>query len=159
MTGYNLISSIYGNVIYVPRSLYAKREEMLLRHANVIAGPNGSVVWLNDIIDSFTDLPSGTNCMQTNANRSTEDGTRKVVIVKEGAGDAVALFGENRHLSLHYRVFTSLISWFNITPVHLHVLKGASKFILCVAFYMFFSSFLDCAQSISGNVHIFLVVA
>ncbi|KAK6930918.1 hypothetical protein RJ641_002711 [Dillenia turbinata] len=28
-TGYNLISTIYGDVTYVPRSLSAKREEML----------------------------------------------------------------------------------------------------------------------------------
>ncbi|XP_021746596.1 D-cysteine desulfhydrase 2, mitochondrial-like isoform X1 [Chenopodium quinoa] len=93
LTGFNLISSIYGNVIYVPRSLYARREEMLLRHANVIAGPSGSVVWLTDILDNFIELASGKYCTQTKANRNTEDGMRKVVIVKEGAGDAVALLG------------------------------------------------------------------
>ncbi|XP_010682357.2 D-cysteine desulfhydrase 2, mitochondrial isoform X2 [Beta vulgaris subsp. vulgaris] len=93
LTGYNLVSSMYGNVIYVPRSLYAKREEMLLRHANAIAGPSGSVMWFTDILNSFTDSHSGMNCMQTIANRSLEDAEKKVVIVKEGAGDAVALLG------------------------------------------------------------------
>lgn len=99
LTGYNLVSSMYGNVIYVPRSFYAKREEMLLKHANVIAGPSGSVVWFADILDSFTDSPIGKKCLQTNANRSPEDGVKKVVIIKEGAGDAVALLGIIRLVS------------------------------------------------------------
>ncbi|CAO2828894.1 unnamed protein product [Amaranthus hypochondriacus] len=92
LTGYNLVSSLYGNVIYVPRSVYAKREEMLLGHSNLIAGPSGSAVWFTDILDSFTDIPSQKNCSQKPANKISE-GVRKVVIVKEGAGDVVALLG------------------------------------------------------------------
>lgn len=79
---------------------------MLLRHANAIAGPSGSVMWFTDILNSFTDSPIGMNCMQTIANRSLEDAEKKVVIVKEGAGDAVALLGENKHHVKHYKVFT-----------------------------------------------------
>ncbi|XP_074309976.1 D-cysteine desulfhydrase 2, mitochondrial isoform X2 [Silene latifolia] len=93
LTGYNLISSMYGNSVYVPRSIYAKREEMLLTHAKAIAGPSGSVVWFTDILDSFADLSDELHCMGTSDYRNLEDGTKKVVIVKEGAGDAVALLG------------------------------------------------------------------
>ncbi|KAL2903504.1 D-cysteine desulfhydrase 2 mitochondrial [Bienertia sinuspersici] len=93
LTGYNLVSSMYGNVTYIPRSIYTKREEMLLGQANAIAGNTGSVVWFTDILDSLSDLPSGRNCIRTNAYTSLEDGMKKVVIIKEGAGDAVALLG------------------------------------------------------------------
>ncbi|KAK3223516.1 hypothetical protein Dsin_010541 [Dipteronia sinensis] len=80
LTGYNLISTIYGNVKYIPRSLYAHRIEMLTSHAKLVAGSNGYVLCCNDIFDkSFTTQTSG-------------DSTA-VVIVNEGAGDAVALLG------------------------------------------------------------------
>ncbi|KAK9751121.1 hypothetical protein RND81_02G243600 [Saponaria officinalis] len=86
LTGYNLISSMYGNSIYVPRSVYAKRDEMLLTHGKAIAGPSGALVWFTDVLDSFT-------CIRTTDRKDSEDGKKKVVIVKEGAGDAVALLG------------------------------------------------------------------
>ncbi|XP_043724735.1 D-cysteine desulfhydrase 2, mitochondrial isoform X5 [Telopea speciosissima] len=38
LTGYNLISTMYGNVTYIPRSIYANRAEMLERHADFVAG-------------------------------------------------------------------------------------------------------------------------
>ncbi|XP_030516773.1 D-cysteine desulfhydrase 2, mitochondrial isoform X5 [Rhodamnia argentea] len=38
LTGYNLISTMYGNVKYVPRSVYANREETLKTHASSVAG-------------------------------------------------------------------------------------------------------------------------
>ncbi|XP_042500614.1 D-cysteine desulfhydrase 2, mitochondrial-like isoform X5 [Macadamia integrifolia] len=38
LTAYNLISTMYGNVTYIPRSIYAKRAEMLERHADFVAG-------------------------------------------------------------------------------------------------------------------------
>ncbi|KAI3860365.1 hypothetical protein MKX03_007121 [Papaver bracteatum] len=41
-TGYNLITTMYGNAIYVPRSLYAKREGMLSGNADFVAGRTGS---------------------------------------------------------------------------------------------------------------------
>lgn len=67
---------------------------MLLGHSNLIAGPSGSAVWFTDILDSFTDTPSPKKCTRKAANKISE-GVGKVVIVKEGAGDAVALLGEN----------------------------------------------------------------
>ncbi|GMH31104.1 hypothetical protein Nepgr_032947 [Nepenthes gracilis] len=91
LTGYNLVSTMYGNVIYVPRSLYVKREEMLMRHANMVAGANGSVSWLSDILDSSTFSMIEPNCVQN--TDSSENHARKVVVVNEGAGDAVALLG------------------------------------------------------------------
>lgn len=95
LTGYNLISTIYGNVTYVPRSFYAHREEMLQTHASMVAGHTGGVVYCNDIIDSS--LASQTfECskfVQRDAPRGTENHSRKVAIVNEGAKDAVALLG------------------------------------------------------------------
>ncbi|MBA0656428.1 hypothetical protein Goklo_008786 [Gossypium klotzschianum] len=95
LTGYNLISTIYGNVTYVPRSFYAHREEMLQTHASMVAGHTGSVVYCSDIIDSS--LASQTfECskfVQRDAPRGTENHSRKVAIVNEGAKDAVALLG------------------------------------------------------------------
>lgn len=95
LTGYNLISTIYGNVTYVPRSFYAHREEMLQTHASMVAGHTGSVVYCSDIIDSS--LGSQTfECskfVQRDAPRGTENHSRKVAIVNEGAKDAVALLG------------------------------------------------------------------
>lgn len=93
LTGYNLISSLYGNVVYVPRSLYAKREEMLLRHASNVAGASGSVLWFTDILGNLSGLVDGGAGMQTNVIRSSKDAMKKVVIINEGAGDVVALLG------------------------------------------------------------------
>ncbi|XP_052481780.1 D-cysteine desulfhydrase 2, mitochondrial isoform X4 [Gossypium raimondii] len=95
LTGYNLISTIYGNITYVPRTFYAHREEMLQTHASMVAGHTGSVVYCSDIIDSS--LASQTfECskfVQRDAPRGTENHSRKVAIVNEGAKDAVALLG------------------------------------------------------------------
>ncbi|KAJ0095212.1 hypothetical protein Patl1_16803 [Pistacia atlantica] len=95
LTGYNLISTIYGNVTYVPRSLYAQRTEMLKSHAHLIAGNNGHVVWCNDMFEaSLTgQTPWASDFVQTGAHRDADNCSRKVVIVNEGAGDCVALLG------------------------------------------------------------------
>ncbi|XP_057949403.1 D-cysteine desulfhydrase 2, mitochondrial isoform X2 [Malania oleifera] len=95
LTGYNLISTIYGNVTYVPRSLYAKREEMLMRHADMVAGSSGSVISLSDIYEaSFTASPSGKlSFVQMGAHRRVENCSKRIIIVNEGAGDAVGLLG------------------------------------------------------------------
>ncbi|CAH8360950.1 unnamed protein product [Eruca vesicaria subsp. sativa] len=80
LTGYNLVSTMYGNVVYVPRSRYANREEMLRTHADLVAGEDGSVLWTKDLeaMDCFP---------------SSKASPRKVLIVNEGAGDALALLG------------------------------------------------------------------
>ncbi|WJZ80680.1 hypothetical protein VitviT2T_000580 [Vitis vinifera] len=95
LTGYNLISTLYGNVKYVPRSLYAKREEMLTRHADLVAGNSGSVVWFNDLLEtSFTTQTSGKpNLVQIDAHMNADSHPRKVAIINEGAADAVGLLG------------------------------------------------------------------
>ncbi|GMI99759.1 hypothetical protein like AT3G26115 [Hibiscus trionum] len=94
-TGYNLISTIYGNVTYVPRSFYAHREEMLRTHANMVADNTGSVVYCNDIIDASlaSHTYDSSKFVQMDAPRGTENNSNKVAIVNEGAGDAVALLG------------------------------------------------------------------
>ena len=96
LTGYNLISTLYGNVKYVPRSLYAKREEMLTRHADLVAGNSGSVVWFNDLLEtSFTTQTSGKpNLVQIDAHMNADSHPRKVAIINEGAADAVGLLGK-----------------------------------------------------------------
>ncbi|CAN8253705.1 unnamed protein product [Cochlearia groenlandica] len=85
LTGYNLVSTMYGNVKYIPRSKYANREEMLRTYADLVAGEDGSVLWAKDIVDGLeaTDgLSSSKTCPR-----------KKVLIVNEGAGDALALLG------------------------------------------------------------------
>lgn len=94
LTGYNLISTVYGNVTYVPRSLYAHRTEMLTNHAQMIAGSDGYILNCNDIFDKMlTSHPFGASTFeQTNG---CNDCPKKVVIINEGAGDAVALLGNS----------------------------------------------------------------
>ncbi|XP_015894502.1 D-cysteine desulfhydrase 2, mitochondrial [Ziziphus jujuba] len=94
-TGYNLISTMYGNVTYVPRSIYASREKMLKSHADRVAGSSGNVIWLDDILEaSLTQKSDSLNFMQKDANGRYF--SRNVVIVNEGAGDVVALLGAIR---------------------------------------------------------------
>ncbi|XP_073004712.1 putative D-cysteine desulfhydrase 2, mitochondrial [Typha latifolia] len=83
-TGYNLISSMFGDVKYVARSAYSRRDEMLREHAEAIAGTGGSVVEVDEILREEFD------------RRKLEDadgGLRRVVIVNEGAASVVALLG------------------------------------------------------------------
>nr|XP_011457423.1 PREDICTED: D-cysteine desulfhydrase 2, mitochondrial [Fragaria vesca subsp. vesca] len=95
LTGYNLMSTIYGNVTYVPRSLYANREKMLKSHADTLAGSSGTVLWFDDILEASLNQNDGAlNLSQEIAQRS--DHPRKIVIVNEGAGDVVALLGLTR---------------------------------------------------------------
>ncbi|KAF5726707.1 hypothetical protein HS088_TW22G00388 [Tripterygium wilfordii] len=95
LTGYNLISTLYGNVTYVPRSLYGHREKMLKSHANLLVGDSGIVMCCDDIIQalSMAQTSSAANFAPMDTHRSAEDYPRKVVIVSEGAGDAIALLG------------------------------------------------------------------
>ncbi|KAK9113571.1 hypothetical protein Syun_020368 [Stephania yunnanensis] len=97
-TGYNLISSMYGNTVYVPRSLYAKREEMLRQNADLVASSTGSVLWLNDILNKPSSMHEyeNANYMPVDACGNVHQGEKpkkKVVIVNEGAGGATALLG------------------------------------------------------------------
>ena len=91
-TGYNLISLMFGNVTYASRSLYAQRDEMLYEHATKIAGSNGTVMWADDIIGEDLVVDEDTtyygNC------------SRRVMIVKEGAGSVQALLGKKGLLLL-----------------------------------------------------------
>ncbi|KAL8156994.1 hypothetical protein AgCh_001918 [Apium graveolens] len=105
-TGYGLISMLYGNATYVPRSLYAKRDTMLASHAEFIAESSGSVVWLSDLFEaSFMNLVSKKPIsVQSNAARLSEK-IKKVAIINEGAGDAAGLLGVIRlvhYLSRHH---------------------------------------------------------
>lgn len=71
---------------------------MLQTHASMVAGHTGSVVYCSDFIDSS--LASQTfECskfVQRDAPRGTENHSRKVAIVNEGAKDAVALLGKRK---------------------------------------------------------------
>ncbi|XP_058082000.1 D-cysteine desulfhydrase 2, mitochondrial isoform X2 [Magnolia sinica] len=99
-TGYNLISSMYGNVTYVERSLYGKREEMLMRHADLVAGDSGLVMRLSDTLEtSFSDWKSEEAILPQNdcgsgiTQAEAETCPRRVIIINEGAADAIGLFG------------------------------------------------------------------
>ncbi|KAL6567872.1 hypothetical protein OROGR_001540 [Orobanche gracilis] len=98
LTGYNLVSKLYGNVVYVPRTAYAKREEMLARHAESIVGHNGSIVWLNDIMGSLckTDASEGQNVFWEANPHKCLGKAKKVVVLNESAGDGVALLVANK---------------------------------------------------------------
>ncbi|XP_076883065.1 D-cysteine desulfhydrase 2, mitochondrial-like [Bidens hawaiensis] len=88
LTGYSLISMLYGSVTYVPRSIYANREEMLSSHANSIGG---SVVHLDDLLKASSNHTMKSNFQHTDDGQSSN--SKKTVIVNEGAGDAIALPG------------------------------------------------------------------
>lgn len=68
---------------------------MLKSHANLVAGNTGHVLWCNDILEaSLTNESSASNFWHMDAHVSAENHPRKVVIVNEGARDAVALLGK-----------------------------------------------------------------
>ncbi|GLT32281.1 hypothetical protein SLA2020_069580 [Shorea laevis] len=81
LTGYNLLSTMYGNVTYVPRSFYAHRKGMLQSHASSVAGNTGSIVHCNDIFEECFSM------------HTSERHLKKVIIVNEGASDAIAMLG------------------------------------------------------------------
>lgn len=84
---------MFGNVTYAARSVYAHRDEMLYEHARKVAGTNGTVLWADDIVrDDFA----------VDEENAHENDSKRVVIVKEGAGTVQALLGVMRlveHLS------------------------------------------------------------
>ncbi|CAA0814112.1 D-cysteine desulfhydrase 2- mitochondrial [Striga hermonthica] len=94
LTGYNLVSKLYGNVVYVPRSAYAQRRQMLERHAESVAGCNGSVLWLNDIMNYSckSDAVEGESSSHVDRFKCPQK-SKKVVVINEGAGDVIALSG------------------------------------------------------------------
>lgn len=84
---------LYGNVTYIPRSLYANREQMLAKHADSVAGSCGSVVLLDALLESsFSNYASAKSNFRQMDHRPPGN-VKKIVIVNEGAGDAVALLG------------------------------------------------------------------
>lgn len=89
LTGYNLVSTMYGNVEYIPRSRYANREEMLRTHADLVAGKDGSVLWAKDVVEAI-------DVAKMDGFSSSKASPRKVLIINEGAGDALALLGKHR---------------------------------------------------------------
>jgi hypothetical protein len=91
LTGYNLVSTMYGNVQYVPRSRYANREEMLRTYADLVAGEDGTVLWAKDIVEGRDTM----NVAKMDDFSSMKTSRRKVLIVNEGAGDALALLGKD----------------------------------------------------------------
>ncbi|KAL0364250.1 UNVERIFIED_CONTAM: D-cysteine desulfhydrase 2, mitochondrial [Sesamum angustifolium] len=118
LTGYNLVSALYGNVVYAPRSFYAERKEMLARHAESVAGRDGSVIWLNDILGaSSRNHSSGKQNFSKADPVKCPEKSRKVVVINEGAGDSVALLAvlflwclrmrDTEHLYAQYKINSS----------------------------------------------------
>lgn len=85
-TGYNLVSLMYGNVVYIPREKYACREDMFERYAKELVGSGGCVVDIDDIVRKASED------LELEVVRAG-NGIRSMVVVSEGAGDAVALLG------------------------------------------------------------------
>lgn len=128
-TGYNLISTMHGNVTYVPRSIYASREKMLKNHACCVAGSGGNVIWLDDILEaSLTPKSLGSNFMQKDVSKS--DFSRKVVIVNEGAGDVVALLG-------NWKCYWYISSVFVFVCVFICSFSRISFFLSSSTFFLF----------------------
>ncbi|THG17976.1 hypothetical protein TEA_011592 [Camellia sinensis var. sinensis] len=96
LTIYNLISMLHGSAIYVPRSLYAKRKEMLAKHADLVAGSSGFVVWLSDILEASltTQIFGKPNCERLDVHRYAES-LKRVVIVNEGVIRLVQCLSQN----------------------------------------------------------------
>ncbi|XP_010556352.1 PREDICTED: D-cysteine desulfhydrase 2, mitochondrial [Tarenaya hassleriana] len=96
LTGYNLVSTMYGNVEYIPRSRYANREEMLKMQADLVAGKEGRVLWCKDVVEEARLINQSAETMNIaglDASSCCKTSPRKVMIVNEGAGDAIALLG------------------------------------------------------------------
>ncbi|XP_078430653.1 pyridoxal-5'-phosphate-dependent enzyme family protein isoform X2 [Wolffia australiana] len=109
-TGYNLITLMFGDVTYIPRSKYAHREEMFRMHAGIVASSDGSVVWLDDLFErSLNDYSPGNGYLDENESwraslNGAEKDMRKVVVIGEGAGNVAGLLGVVRlvkYLSEH----------------------------------------------------------
>lgn len=97
LTGYNLISTMFGNVIYVSRSIYADREEMFRMHIASLADSDGCVVHLSEMLDTLHTQEKSGSC---GAQVSRENCLKKVAVINEGAGDSLALLGiSHNHLS------------------------------------------------------------
>lgn len=71
---------------------------MLKGYAKSVAVNNGSVLWFSDIIQdcSTTELSTSENFMQLDVSRSEGNLLQKFLIVNEGAGDSVALLGNEK---------------------------------------------------------------
>lgn len=84
---------------------------MLKSYANLVAGNNGDVVWCNEIFEaSLTAQKSRASCLgQMDAHKGIDNCRKKVLIVNEGAGDAVALLGNSRitkfYIDCHLSVY------------------------------------------------------
>ncbi|KAG4947048.1 hypothetical protein JHK87_043055 [Glycine soja] len=91
------MSTMYGNVTYVPRTFYANREEMLKSYAESVAGNDGFALWFGDIVQAFStiELSTSPNSMQMDVSRS-KGSHLKILVSNEGAGDSVALLGNEK---------------------------------------------------------------
>ncbi|CAK7332469.1 unnamed protein product [Dovyalis caffra] len=99
LTGYNLISTLYGDITYAPRSIYAHRVNMLKNHADLVAGNTGHILWCNDILEASLSAQSSTSSSgHVDALGTTKNHHKKVAIINEGAGDVAALLGVTRLL-------------------------------------------------------------
>ncbi|KAL2641418.1 hypothetical protein R1flu_009005 [Riccia fluitans] len=128
LTGYNLLCGMYGHVSYIPRSEYADRAGMLRKHALKLAGNLGSVSWLDEF-EANQNL--GSLCTESQDRKRPEESApmKKVVVVKEGAGDAIALLGLIR--LVHYLSQPTVFG--EMDPLHIVVDTGTGTTAVGVA--------------------------
>lgn len=94
---------MFGYVRYIQRSEYADREAMLSKHAVEIAGTTGSILWPGSSSKRLAQEPkversSDVSGITASTETSPFPSTKKVAVIKEGAGDAFALLGESLDL-------------------------------------------------------------
>lgn len=121
-TGYNLLCGMFGHVTYIPRSEYADRAGMLSKYASQIAGSRGSVIWLDEEEECDPNSPIA-------AESKADSRERNVVVVKEGAGDAIALLGLIRLVQF----LSNPAAFGRDDPVHLVVDTGTGTTAVGVA--------------------------
>ncbi|EFJ10337.1 hypothetical protein SELMODRAFT_44845, partial [Selaginella moellendorffii] len=88
-TGYNLISEVYGNVVYVPRTEYADRQKMLSSHMERVACSEEPVLWLNGNSITRETITPSENSKLLEPGR----GRRKWAVLGEGGASGLALLG------------------------------------------------------------------
>lgn len=127
MTGYNLVSKMFGYVHYVPRSIYAKRGGMLANYADLVAGSSGSVIQVSDILDKDVAVK-----MSGEVTLPLDTITPKVVVINEGASEVIGLLGGSFHCQIFWCLSVSCLkvmgSIFHFFIIALSLINMSSLF-------------------------------
>jgi hypothetical protein len=149
LTGYNLIT-IYGNATYVPRPLYANREEMLRSHANLVAGDNGYVVLLSDIFEaSFT---SQTQVLQTLCKWMLKTVAERLSLSMKAQGRQWPYWVKVVDFRIEHHICVCICTYFHVF-LRITFSFSFSLSWLCIGLMLVSKAFLDAGN----NMHILLL--